>query len=59
MTEGRKIITNLITEFYDIFHVNGDGLTFAKNVEHGIFPEPRTNPENTMHIIFLSSVFII
>lgn len=45
--EERMIIRGLITEFHDIFHIDGDGLSFAKNGEHRIFTKPGINPVNT------------
>lgn len=45
--EECKLIKKLITEFNDIFYVEGDGMTFVKNCEHRIFTKPGTNPVNT------------
>lgn len=47
-TETEKnIIRQLVNEFHDVFHVEGDGLTFAKDGEHRIFTKPGANPVNT------------
>lgn len=43
----REIIERLVNEFHDVFHVEGDGLTFAKDGEHRIFTKPDATPVNT------------
>lgn len=42
-----NIIKKLITSYHDIFHLEGDGLTFAKDGEHHMYTKPGTNPVNT------------
>lgn len=46
-TEEIEIIKKLVYQYNDIFHVDGDGFTFAKNAEHKIYVKPGTNPINT------------
>lgn len=47
-TETEKtLISELISEYHDVFHVEGDDLTFAKFGEHKIFTKPGVNPINT------------
>lgn len=41
------IVKKLIHDYNDIFHLDGDGLTFAIQGEHEIFTNPGTNTVNT------------
>lgn len=43
----KKIIGQLVQEFQDVFHLDGDGLTFARDGEHRILTRPDANPINT------------
>lgn len=43
----KMVLKNLINKYNDVFHIEGDGLTFAKSGEHHIFTKPGTNPVNT------------
>lgn len=43
----KNIIKKLVSEYNDIFYVDGDGLTFANEGEHRIHTKPGTNPVNT------------
>lgn len=41
------IITKLIQKYSDVFHLDGDGLTFAKEGEPKMYTKPGANPVNT------------
>lgn len=41
------IVEQLVKEYHDVFYLEGDGLTLAKNGEHRIFTTPGMNPINT------------
>lgn len=43
----KAIAYQLIIKYHDIFYLDGDGLTFAKDGEHRIFIKPGTNPVNS------------
>lgn len=45
--QEKAIITKLIQTYSDVFHLDGDGLTFANEGEHQIHTKPGTNPVNT------------
>lgn len=40
----KMLIHHLVNEYHDIFHLEGDGLSFAKKGEHRIFTKPGINP---------------
>lgn len=42
----KKMIEKLVSEYYDVFYMEGDGLSFAKGAEHRIPTEPNINPIN-------------
>lgn len=42
----KKRIEKLVSEYYDVFYIEGDGLSFAKGAEHRIPTEPNINPIN-------------
>lgn len=45
--QEKSIAQRLIHKYHDIFHLDGDGLTFAKDGEHRIFTKPGINPVNS------------
>lgn len=45
--DEKKIIDQLISEYEDVFYVDGDKFTFAKEAEHKIVLMPGTNPIHT------------
>lgn len=42
----KKCIEKLVSEYHDVFYIEGDGLSFAKDAEHRILTEPNINPIN-------------
>lgn len=42
----KKMIEKLVFEYYDVFYLDGDGLSFASGAEHCIPIEPKINPIN-------------
>lgn len=42
----KRIIEKLITEYHDVFYIEGDGISVAKGAEHRILTEPNINPIN-------------
>lgn len=43
----KKIIEELIKEFNDVFYIEGDEFTFAKDAEHAIILHPNARPKYT------------
>lgn len=42
----KKMIEKLVSEYYDVFYIEGDGISCAKGAEHRIPTEPNVNPIN-------------
>lgn len=48
--QEKKMLKKLISEYHDVFYIEGDGLSFAKGVEHRIPTEPNISPINVRQL---------